>query len=133
MGRALLIQMLIDIARLTIANLDNFPVNAPPFLVKVFDFIENNYTKPISLSDLAIAMNLSASHLATTVREMTGRTVLEWIKERRMAEARRLLLETDGDMAQIAEAVGYQDENYFIRQFRQVHLTTPRVWRQTHR
>ncbi len=133
MARSLLIQMLIDIARLTINKLDSFPINAPPLLVKVFDFIESNYGQPISLVDLAIAMNLSTSYLSASIREMTGRTVLEWIKERRMAEARRLLLETDDDIAQIAETVGYQDVTYFIRQFRQSHLKSPQAWRQAHR
>ena len=44
---------------------------------------------------------MSPGHLTTVVRRKTGRTVLEWIAERRMAEARRLLVEIPtgfGDM-----------------------------------
>lgn len=127
MARSLLIQTLIDIARLTTSRSDRAPIRASPLLAEVFDFIEHHYRKPISLADIAKAINRSPSYLSASVRKLTGRTVLEWIKERRMAEARRLLLETDDDIVQIAEAIGYQEVTYFIRQF---HLKTPQVWRQ---
>jgi AraC-like DNA-binding protein len=132
MARSLLTQILIDIARLTISKVDHFPIQASPLLVEVFDFIEHHYNKPISLADIAKAMNRSPSYLSASVRKLTGRTVLEWIRERRMTEARRLLLETDDDIVQIAEVIGYQEVTYFIRQFRQFHRETPQAWRQSH-
>jgi AraC-like DNA-binding protein len=46
-----------------------------------------------------------------------------------MTEARRLLLETDRPVNQIAEAVGYCDSGYFIRLFRRLNGTTPQAWR----
>jgi len=132
MARSLLTQTLIDIARLTIAKSDCFPIHAPPLLSDMFDFIEHHYKQTISLADLAKATNLSPSYLSASVRKLTGRTVVEWIRERRMAEARRLLLETDDDIVQIAETIGYQEVTYFIRQFRQFHRETPQAWRQAH-
>ncbi len=60
-------------------------------------------------------------------------TVLEWITERRMAEARRRLRETDEDVAIVAERVGYHDATYFIRLFRRAHQTTPRAFRVANR
>lgn len=125
--------MLIDIARLTLGKSGSFPIHTHPLLAEVFSFIENNYKASISLADVAKAINRSSPYLSTSVRNMTGRTVLDWIKERRMAEARRLLLETNDSVAQIAEEVGYREVTYFIRQFRQFHLQTPGVWRQAHR
>jgi len=132
MARSLLIQTLIDIARLTITRSNLFPTHAPPLLMEVFDFIEHHYKTTISLADLAKVTNLSPSYISASIRKLTGRTVLEWIRERRMVEARRLLLETDDDIVQIAELLGYQDVTYFIRQFRQFHRETPQVWRQLH-
>ena len=60
------------------------------------------------------------------VRGQTGRTVLAWIVERRLAEARKLLYETALSMDAIAERVGYADSTYFIRQFRRAHGMTRR-------
>lgn len=67
------------------------------------------------------------------VRRLTGRTVVDWIVERRLAEARRLLLETDDDVAGITERVGYGDVTHFIRQFRRAHGITPQAWRRAQR
>lgn len=132
MARSLLTQILIDITRLTVGNIDRLPIQTSPLLIEVFNFIEHYYNTPISLADIAKAMNRSPSYLSASVRKLTGRTVLEWIRERRMTEARRLLLETDDDIVQIAEAIGYQEVTYFIRQFRQFHHETPQAWRQAH-
>ena len=67
------------------------------------------------------------------MRRHTGQTVNHWIVERRMAAARTLLLEADLYANQIAEAVGYQHEGHFFRQFRQYHGTTPLAWRKAQR
>ena len=54
-------------------------------------------------------MSLTPGHLTTTVRRKTGRTVQDWIVERRMAQARRLLVETDLTVGALAARVGYLD------------------------
>ena len=102
-------------------------------LSQVFKFIEVNYNQPIALRDVAQAVNYSAAYLTDLMRRHTGKTVNDWIVEHRMVAARVLLLETDQCVNQIAEAVGYQHEGYFFRQFRQYHNTTPRAWRKMQR
>jgi len=78
-------------------------------------------------------VNLPPAHLTTTVRRKTGRTVQEWIAERRMAQARRLLVETDLTVEDIGRRVGYADPGYFVRSFRRAHGTTPLRWRRAGR
>jgi AraC-like DNA-binding protein len=63
------------------------------------------------------------------VRRRTGRTVGDWIIERRMTEARRLLSDTRLTIAEIARRVGISDPGYFSRQFRRTHGVSPRKWR----
>jgi len=104
-----------------------FPTN--PKLNDVFQFIEANYQQPITLCDVAQAVDYSPAYLTDLVRRQTGKTVNQWIVERRIAEARRLLLDTTQTANEIALLVGYQNEAHFFRQFRQYHGTTPQVWR----
>jgi PAS domain S-box-containing protein len=104
---------------------------AYPQLTEVFHFIETNYHKPITLQDVAQVVGYSRSYLTQLVRRLTGKTVYRWIVERRMAEACSLLLETRQTVEQIAKAVGYQDTAHFFHQFRQLHGTTPLVWRKS--
>lgn len=104
-----------------------------PKLKEVFDFIEANYHQPITLYDVAKAVGYSPTYLTNLVRCQTGQTVYCWVVERRMAEARSLLLNTDQPVNQIAAAVGYPDAGHFIRHFRKIHDTTPKMWRNMHR
>lgn len=112
---------------------ENFLLQSQSLLSRVFHFIETYYQHSISLREVAEAVGRSPAYLTDLVRRETGKTVLSWIIERRMAEARRLLLETDQSVEQIAEAVGYFDRRHFSRQFLRLHNTNPQMWRRTHK
>ena len=96
-------------------------------------FIEAHCLQALSLQDVAAAVGCTPSHLANVIRAETGLTVGDWLREHRMAEARRHLLETDASVERIASQVGYADVTHFIRTFRRVHEMTPRVWREQRR
>lgn len=131
-ARALLTLLLIDTARMANSQVQKCSAQSRPLLTKVFRFIEANYRNAIGLQEVAKEVNLSPAYLTDLVRRETGRTVLNWIIERRMAEARHLLLETDLPVNQIAETVGYFDTGHFIRLFRRINGTTPQAWRVLH-
>jgi AraC family transcriptional activator of pobA len=130
---AYLILTLVDVARLAQDVVGQLRLQERPILAEIFRFVEEHYAEPISLKDVAQAVNLSRGYLTTLVRRRTGRTVLEWIQERRMAEARRLLLETDESVERIGSRVGYDDPTYFARRFRGAHKATPAAWRNANR
>jgi AraC family transcriptional regulator, transcriptional activator of pobA len=121
--------LLVGVSRLAVDVVGELRLNNEPLLAEVFGFIEDRYRKPISLKDVARAVSLSPGHLTTVVRRKTGRTVQEWIAERRMAEARRLLVQTDLAVEEVGRRVGYVDAGYFVRSFRHAHGVTPLGWR----
>ena len=131
-ARALLTLLLVDAARLaSVAETETLEVS--PLLARVFDVVEARFRETLSLSSVAEAFHLSPAHLTTLVRRATGRTVNAWIAERRLAEARRLLLQTDHYIADVAERSGYADPAYFARQFRRRHGLSPLHYRQLHK
>ena len=67
------------------------------------------------------------------MKDRTGRTIGEWITERRMREARRLLLDADLTISDIAAQLGYGDPGYFTRRFHAEHQVSPTAWRQADR
>ena len=91
--------------------------------------LERRLAGPLSLRDVARELGMTPGHLTTIVRRRTGRTVQEWIIERRMAEARSLLSDTELPVAEISRRVGMSDPGYFSRLFRRTHGTSPREWR----
>ena len=116
-----------------LANSQSIFPDCFPQLNKVFQFIEDNYHQPINLCDVASAVGYSTAYLTNLVKRKTKLTVHNWIVERRMTEARSLLLKTDEPVNHIAAKVGYPDAGHFIRQFRHIYLMSPKVWRNTHR
>ncbi len=104
-----------------------------PRLREVFEFIELNYDQNIRLKEVAQAVGYSSAYLTDLVRRLTGKTVNNWIIERRMAAASTLLLETNYSVEEIALKIGYQNINHFYCQFRDYYKNTPRAWREAQR
>jgi AraC family transcriptional regulator, transcriptional activator of pobA len=121
--------LLVSAARISVDIGSDLRLNREPLLAAVFEFIEQHYAEPISLATIAAAVGLTPGHLTTVVRRKTGRSVQRWITERRMAQARKLLRETDLTIEVVAATVGYRQPSYFIKHFRRDHALTPAVWR----
>jgi AraC-like DNA-binding protein len=133
-ARALLMLLLIETSRFTeLCSPQRSSKRSSPIVEKVLYFIAINYPNSIGLQEVAKEVNLSPAYLTDLIRRETGKTVGNWIVERRMTEARHLLLETDRPVNQIAESVGYFDSSYFIRLFRRLNGTTPQAWRLLYR
>ncbi|GAB1539571.1 hypothetical protein NUACC21_22380 [Scytonema sp. NUACC21] len=128
---ALNVDSLINTAKIAV-KFQNCLLHTHPLLIRVFNFIETHYQDSISLKDVAEAVGRSRAYLTNVIRRDTGKTVLAWIIEYRMAEARRLLKETNQSVEQITQAVGYSDKRHFSRLFLRLHGTTPQVWRRMH-
>src|SRR5688500_3548829 len=96
-------------------------------------YIDDNYRRPITLADVAKAVKRSRAYLTDRMHRDTGQTVGAWITERRMAEARRLLVETDLDITRIAHSLTFLDGPYFRRLFKRIHGMPPGEWRAARR
>ncbi|AFY57192.1 DNA-binding domain-containing protein, AraC-type [Rivularia sp. PCC 7116] len=108
---------------------EKFQFPEHPQLRAIFAFIEVNYYQPITLNDVAKAFSYTPSYLTSLVRRLTGKTLYQWIVQRRMFQARCLLLSTELPVCKIAEAVGYPDTGHFVKHFRQIHKKPPKSWK----
>jgi len=127
-SRALLHLILVDLARLLEPG--GAAASNDPLLQAVFRFIEARFRKPISLADVARYVGRTPAHLTTIIRRRTGLTVGDWIAERRMAHARKLLQSApDRRTSELSLACGYDDPSHFLRSFKKMHGVTPAQWR----
>ncbi|RRR42589.1 AraC family transcriptional regulator [Mycolicibacter terrae] len=122
--------LLIDCARLADEVEDGVRRAGDPLVAKTLAVIDRRHAEPLSLRDVARELAVSGGHLTTVMRRRTGRTVQDWITERRMAEARRLLDDPELPVGEVARRVGLPDQGYFARLFRKVHGVSPRSWRE---
>ena len=81
-------------------------------------YIEEHYREDIAVSDLAAICNLSETHLRRLFARVLSCSPTEYRLNLRMMEAKYLLLSGDYGVAEAAEAVGFEDANYFSRVFK---------------
>lgn len=83
----------------------------------VLSYIEENYNVDIPLSVLAAKMNVSTLYFSNYFKSTFHISPKQYILNKRLAEGQRLLLETDMTIREIANAVGFANENYFSEFF----------------
>lgn len=98
-------------------------------LGKVLSAIESRWEEPVLIEDLCRAGHLSRSSLMRKFRQVTGHSPIDYLIRFRVAQARKMLLETDRSITEIALSCGFSDSNYFARQFRRVLGISPRSYR----
>lgn len=94
------------------------------------EYIEQHYTEPISLAELAGTLNANRFYLSHLFREVTGYTLQQYILRRRIGEAQRLLTASDERLTTISGRVGFEDPNYFSRAFKKIIGLPPVAYRQ---
>jgi len=72
---------------------------------------------------------MSRSNLMRVFRKATGQTPIEYLLRLRIQKAMELLRNSSLSITEIALEVGFNDSNYFTRQFRRVLGETPRSFR----
>ena len=83
----------------------------------------------LSLDRLARRAGLPARRISAAINRATGRNVSQWVNDHRIAEACRLLAETDRPVTAVLFDAGFQTKSNFNREFRRVTGTTPVLWR----
>lgn len=93
------------------------------------DCIHDHLHEDLSREDVARKVGVSPGHLSQLLKERTGRSFVDWLREARIREACRMLADPGKTIAEIAIACGFCDQSYFTNVFRQVRGTTPKKYR----
>lgn len=93
------------------------------------NYIVCNLKEPLSLKLLAEEENVSPSYLSGRFKREVGRSVVDYINERRVFSSIFYLATTDMTIAEVARQVGIQDEGYFSRLFKKYQNRTPKQYR----
>ena len=94
---------------------------------------EKRWAEDLTMQEIADELQIGREELSLFFRIQTGKNFLKWRKERRIEEAKKLLLE-DRDIPTliIGEAIGICDKSNFRRQFKEITGYTPAEWRLKH-
>ncbi len=91
--------------------------------------VEANFLTQTLVSDYAKMLGITANHLSETVKETTGDTAGELIRNRLLLEAKRLLVYSELSISEIAHHLNFEDPSYFGRFFKKYTHCSPGVFR----
>ncbi|MGI6072445.1 MAG: response regulator transcription factor [Lachnospiraceae bacterium] len=99
----------------------------PVYLAK--QYIAENYMENITLKSVADRVHLNASYFSIIFKKETGQTFSDYLLEQRMKKAKRLICESNMNISEVSEAVGYADSKYFSRKFTEYVGVKPSKYR----
>lgn len=103
----------------------------PVLLTRFRELIAANYLQWTKPTQYASALHISADHLNEVVKQHTGQTASALITDRRILEAKRLLLHAKESIKEIAWHLQFNEISYFNRFFKQHTGYTPAAFRES--
>jgi YesN/AraC family two-component response regulator len=98
-------------------------------LRKAERYIRENYTRKISLQEIANVSGLSAPYFSTIFREEMGENLSAYLNRLRVEKAGRLLTETNMSLSDISGSCGFEDQSWFSKIFKNYTGMSPGKYR----
>lgn len=102
-----------------------------PVIKKACKFIEEHLAEDFGLEVLAQELGVSPYHLSRLFKEEKGENFINYVTSLRLEKAKKLLGEPSLIIKEISTGVGYSDQNYFTKLFKQKFGVTPSEYRET--
>ena len=97
----------------------------------ILNLIHQQLEKALNLADAAEVLHLSPSRTGHLIKELFGETFPQLVNRIKMREAARMLAAGTRPIAEIADALGFFDQNYFSRIFKNLYAMSPREYRKS--
>lgn len=107
-------------------------MNYLQLIAETLEYIETNSARLITIDELARRCYLSRYHFQRIFHAVAKRTVKDYLDERRMQTAARVLRNSNMKVVDIAFEAGFKSHEAFTRRFRQMFGLTPAAYRQSH-
>ncbi len=92
---------------------------------RAVQYIENNFYRNISLEEVSQVVHMNTAYFSTLFKKQTGKKYIDYVTDLRMEKARKLILNTDLKIVNIAEMVGYSSTKHFARIYKEKYGVTP--------
>lgn len=110
--------------------LGQFEVNKNRQKIKqAVEYIEQNYASDLNMAVVSNYISMNYSLFSYSFKQYTGSNFVNYLKDIRMKEAKRLLKETDMRILEISQAVGYENEKHFMKLFKAACGVSPSEYR----
>jgi AraC-like DNA-binding protein len=96
-------------------------------IVRAIEWLKQHYAAPLRIEQLAATVHMSPSALHHRFKEVTAMSPLQYQKQLRLHEARRLIFTDHIDCAAAGHRVGYESASQFSREYRRLFGAPPRT------
>ena len=96
-----------------------------PVKTDIHRVVEENYTSPISLDELAYLSGRSLSSFKREFQDIYGEPPARWIREKRLSKAQQMLRSSSLSVADVAYSLGFENPTHFSRIFKQQYGYAP--------
>ncbi|WP_066190992.1 MULTISPECIES: response regulator [Gracilibacillus] len=100
-----------------------------PIVQMILQYIHDHYAEELSVRSLAVKVSIDENYLSALFKKETGDSLIQYIHTVRIEQAKKLLKETTMSISEIAEQVGFLNDNYFIKIFKRITESTPKNFR----
>jgi len=100
-----------------------------PIIIRIKEYINKKYYEKISLDELAYEFYMNPSYLSKLFKDETRTNITAYIQDIRIKKSKELLKESEYQINEIAEKVGYPDYRYFCTTFKKATGITPLQYR----
>lgn len=116
-----------------LSQVDLLPIDGPnnkmdKIRVKVMRYIDANIQNA-SLGELAQMLGYSTIYTGNLIKRITGKTFKKLLQDKRLAISAQMLLDTEMSVGEIIKTVGYENENFFRRIFKERYGANPLAFR----
>ncbi len=98
-------------------------------VLQVQFYVKRNLSNAIRLSDISQEVNVSPNYLNSIFKAETGKTIMQYLEDLKIEEAKRLLKSTDSSINEISQQLGYYDQYHFSKIFKKVTGSSPTKYR----
>lgn len=95
----------------------------------ILNYIRQNYSQPISISEIAGAANISKSECFRCFSELSKTTPIEYVNQFRLFQASQLLITTSKSISDICYLTGFNNTSYFSKRFKEQYRISPKTYR----
>ena len=120
-----------DKVRLSSTDMRQYATENSQRIDSVIKYISDNYSKTITLNDVAGVACMTTNSFCRFFKKMTNKSFTQFLNEVRIRNASRLLVQENVSVSSVCYAVGYNSITNFNKQFKQTMGTTPKGYRQS--
>ena len=105
------------------------PTKNIEIIIEAIRYISQTFAGNLTLEDVASHVHLNPAYFSTLFKQSTGSSFKEYLNMVRIEESKRLLINPEYSIIDVAMAVGFMDQSYFSKVFKKYTGLTPKQYR----